>query len=182
MDICLLTFSIYIGSAIYTPGIPLIAAQFHVSDVAATLGLTLFVVGYGVGPMFLSPLSEIPQFGRAPVYIITLAIFVALQVPTALGKNLGTVASMRFLAGFIGSPPMATGGASVADLWAPEDRAAFLGLWGLAGMAGPAVGPIVGGFAAQAEGWTWTIWILMWLGGGSIAWLVLFMPETSPQT
>jgi DHA1 family multidrug resistance protein-like MFS transporter len=46
---CLLTFTIYVGSAIYTAGIPSITADFHVSTVAATLGLTLFVAGYGLG-------------------------------------------------------------------------------------------------------------------------------------
>jgi DHA1 family multidrug resistance protein-like MFS transporter len=46
---CLLTFTIYVGSAIYTAGIPYISADFHVSEVAATLGLTLFVAGYGLG-------------------------------------------------------------------------------------------------------------------------------------
>lgn len=47
-EICLLTFSIYIGSAIYTAGIQGVEKQFGVSQVAATLGLTLFVVGYGL--------------------------------------------------------------------------------------------------------------------------------------
>lgn len=47
--IWLLTFSIYIGSAIYSPGISGVSEEFHVSEVAATLGLTLFVLGYGLG-------------------------------------------------------------------------------------------------------------------------------------
>lgn len=48
-EIWLLTFAIYIGSAIYTPGIPGVSEQFGVSNVAAVLGLTLFVLGYGLG-------------------------------------------------------------------------------------------------------------------------------------
>lgn len=180
-NICLLTFSIYIGSAIYSPGIGLLAQQFGVSDVAATLGLTLFIVGYGVGPMFLSPLSEIPQFGRTTVYILAMLIFVCVQVPTALSKNLGALLPLRFLAGFVGSPPLATGGASVADMWAPEDRAVVIGIWGLAAICGPVLGPLLGGFAAQAENWPWTIWILLWLSGGSLAWLSFTLPETSAQ-
>lgn len=52
MLIWLLTFAIYVGSAIYTPGIPGVSEQFGVSSVAATLGLTLFVVGYGLGLYF----------------------------------------------------------------------------------------------------------------------------------
>lgn len=48
-EICLLTFGVYIGSAIYTAGIQDIEETFGVSQVAATLGLTLFVAGYGLG-------------------------------------------------------------------------------------------------------------------------------------
>ena len=44
-----MTFSVYIGSAIYSPGTPGVADHFGVSLVAATLGLTVFVAGYGVG-------------------------------------------------------------------------------------------------------------------------------------
>lgn len=143
-DICFLTFSIYIGSAIYSPGTALIAQQFGISDVAATLGLSLFVLGYGIGPMFLSPLSEIPQLGRTSVYIACLTVFVALQVPTALSENLGALLPLRFLAGFVGSPPLATGGASLADMWGPEDRGVVIGLWGLAAVCGPVLGPTIG--------------------------------------
>ena len=143
-DICFLTFSIYIGSAIYSPGTDLIAQQFGISDVAATLGLSLFVLVYGVGPMFLAPLSEITQLGRTSVYIACLTVFVALQVPTALSENLGTLLPLRFLAGFVGSPPLATGGASLADMWGPEDRGVVIGLWGLAAVCGPVLGPTIG--------------------------------------
>ncbi|EKM57364.1 uncharacterized protein PHACADRAFT_93065 [Phanerochaete carnosa HHB-10118-sp] len=178
-QICLLTFSVYIGSAIYSPGIGGISDQFGVSSVAATLGLTLFVVGYGVGPMFLSPLSELPQIGRTTVYILSLALFVVLQVPTALAKNLGALLPLRFVAGFAGSPALATGGASLSDIWAPEYRAVVIGLWSVAGVGGPVLGPLVGGFATQGEDWTWTIWILLWMSGATLIFLMLFLPETS---
>ena len=45
----LLTFTIYVGSAIYTAGIPYISEEFHVSTVAASIGLTVFITGYGLG-------------------------------------------------------------------------------------------------------------------------------------
>ena len=50
-QICLLTTSVYIGSAIYTAGLEGVEAQFHISPVKALLGLTLFVIGYALGPM-----------------------------------------------------------------------------------------------------------------------------------
>lgn len=48
--ISMLTFSVYIGSAIYTSAIPSLMAEFNVSLTVATLGLTLFVLAYGIGP------------------------------------------------------------------------------------------------------------------------------------
>lgn len=152
---------------------------FGVSQVAATLGLCLFVAGYGLGPMFWSPMSEIPQIGRNPIYIGTLAVFVALQAPTALASNFGMLLAFRFITGFFGSPVLATGGASLADIWNPKKRAYAMSIWGIAAICGPTLGPLIGGFAVQYGGtngtitapWTWPIWELMWLSAFCLVFL-----------
>lgn len=178
-EICLLTFGIYIGSAIYTAGIEDVTVVFGVSKVAATLGLTLFVAGYGLGPMLWSPMSEIPQVGRQPVYFGTLLIFVLFQIPTALATNFGMLLAFRFLTGFFGSPVLATGGASLSDIFTPKKRAYAISVWGVAAVCGPTLGPLIGGFAAEAKGWTWTIWELMWMSGFALVMIFFFLPETS---
>lgn len=177
--ICLLTFSVYIGSAIYSAGEQQIEQVFHVGQVAATLGLTLFVAGYGLGPMIWSPMSEIPQIGRNPVYIGTLIVFVFLQFAVIYAKNFGMLMAFRFLTGFFGSPVLATGGASLSDMYKPSKRAYAIGIWGLAAICGPVLGPLIGGFAAQHKNWQWPIWELMWLSGFALIVLIFFLPETS---
>ncbi|KAK6206983.1 multidrug resistance protein [Colletotrichum tabaci] len=178
-QICLLTASIYIGSAIYTAGLTDVMKVFGVSQVAALLGLTLFVAGYGLGPMIWSPLSEIPQVGRNPVYIGTLFVFFLLQIPTATSSSFGMLLAFRFISGFVGSPVLATGGATLVDIWSPKKRAYPIACWGIAAVAGPTLGPVVGGFAAMAKGWTWPIWELMWLSGLVFILLFFCLPETS---
>jgi len=185
--ICLLTTSVYIGSSIYTPGLESVMAVFGVSQVAATLGLTLFVAGYGIGPMLWAPMSEIPQIGRNPIYLGTLAVFVAFQAPTALASNFGMLLAFRFLTGFFGSPVLATGGASIGDIWSPKVRAYPMSIWGIAAICGPVLGPLVGGYAVQfapltdviTAPWSWPIWELMWLSGFCLVVLFFFFPETS---
>lgn len=49
-------------------------------------------------------------------------------------------------------------------------------------VAGPVFGPIVGGFAAAAKGWSWPIWELAWISGFSAVFLVFLLPETLPGT
>lgn len=39
--------------------------------------------------------------------------------------------------------------------------------------------PLVGGFAAEAKGWQWTIWELIWLSGFALVVCFFFLPETS---
>lgn len=68
------------------------------------------------------PLSKVPQIGSMPVYILTLALFVILQVSTALAANFSVLMTFRFLTGFIGSPILATGGATIVNLYAPKKR------------------------------------------------------------
>lgn len=119
------------------------------SNVAAVLGLTLFILGYGLGPMLWSPMSEVPFIGRSPVYIGTLALFVALQGATASAESYGALMILRFLTGFVGSPVFATGGASCTDMYKPAKRAYAISIWGIAAVCGPALGPILGGYVTQ---------------------------------
>jgi hypothetical protein len=85
------------------------------SEVQSTPDADHLVVGYGVGPLFLSPISEIPFIGRTTPYIITLVLFCAIQLPTAAVDHIAPFLILRFLAGFVGSPPLATGGESIAS-------------------------------------------------------------------
>ncbi|KXS94795.1 hypothetical protein AC578_4045 [Pseudocercospora eumusae] len=179
--ICILTFSIYIGSAIYATGVIGISEQFHVSHTVAVLGLSLFVFGYGLGPMVLAPFAEAPPIGRMPVYIITHLIFLFLNFGVVYAKNIGMLLAFRFLTGFFGSPVLALGGSSLADVWSPKKVTYAIGIWGNFAICGPVIGPLVSGFAVQAKGWKWSIWELIWLNGFCAVLLILCLPETSAE-
>ncbi|KAF7297113.1 Benomyl methotrexate resistance protein [Mycena indigotica] len=180
--ISFLTFSIYIGSAIYTSSIPGLMVEYNVSLTKATLGLTLYVVGYGLGPMFLSPLQELPLLGRNPVYMAGLLLFVIFQIPIVKATNMNTVLAMRFFTGFFGSPALATGGASMADIFPGSQLAYVLGVWALGAVAGPITGPVIGGFAAQAKSWRWPMMELIWITSFAVVFLSIFLPETYEPT
>ncbi|PPQ87955.1 hypothetical protein CVT25_001140 [Psilocybe cyanescens] len=180
--ISLLTFSVYIGSAIYTPSIPGIMQRFDVSRTTATLGLSLYVIGYGVGPLIFSPLSEIPSIGRTPIYMATLLIFALLQLPTIFAPNIHTLLAMRFFAGFFGSPALATGGASIQDMFPMVKLPYALISWSMAALCGPVLGPTIGGFAAMNKTWKWPIWELFWISSAAFSVLVFWLPETYAET
>ncbi|KAJ1024854.1 hypothetical protein NDA16_002894 [Ustilago loliicola] len=127
--ICLYTFTVYLGSAIYTPSTMGVMQQFNVSYAAASLGLALFVFGYG--------------------------------------------------AGFVGSPALATGGATLQDMYSIVKLPYGIALWVAAASMGPALGPLMGGFAAEAKTWRWPLWIQVWLVAPVLIIMILLLPETS---
>lgn len=175
------TFAVYAGSAIYTSSEPQVMARFHVGQSKASLPLSMYVLGYGFGPMIFSPLSEIPLFGRNVPYIVSLALFVILCVPTALVENYAGLLVLRFLTGFMGSPCLATGGATMQDMYSLLKLPYALTAWVAAAFAAPALGPLLSGFAVTAKNWRWSLWEIIWMAGPVFALMFVGLPETSPS-
>ncbi|KAK8246722.1 major facilitator superfamily domain-containing protein [Phyllosticta capitalensis] len=178
-QIYIYTLAVYMGSAIYAPSEQGVMNAFGVSIQQSAMGLSLYVAAYGIGPLLWSPLSEIPFIGRNPPYLITFGIFVILLVPDALAPNFDTLMAMRFLLGFFGSPCLATGGASLQDLYSFIKLPYALSVWALAATCGPALGPIISGFSVAAKNWRWSQWEMLWLSGPVWVVMFLFLPETS---
>lgn len=180
-EVCLLSLTIYIGSAIYIPGIEEIKDHFKVSQTVATLPLTLFVFGYGIGPMIFSPLSENARFGRSPIYFFTLFFFFVFQIPIALSSSITEMCILRFISGFFASPALATGGASIGDLLAIPYIPVGLCAWAGAAVCGPSLGPLIGAALVEAGGWRWPFWFMTIASGFTFLFLAFFFPESSSK-
>ena len=98
---------------------------------------------------------------RMPIYILMLAMFIILQVPTAIATNYGRLMAVCFLTGFFGSRILVTGGATSADMYAPKKRAYGMTLWGVFATCTPSLGPLLVSFSAHFKGWRWTIYVAL---------------------
>ncbi|KAJ5355648.1 hypothetical protein N7517_010257, partial [Penicillium concentricum] len=173
------TFAIYCGSSIYVPAESQIMEYFQVSQTKASLGLALYVLGYGLGPLLFSPLSEVPLYGRNIPYITSLTIFVVLCVPTALVDNYAGLMVLRLLQGFFGSPCLASGGASMTDMYSDIYLPLGLTSWVAAAYGGPALGPLLSAFSVAEKGWRWAMWEILWMSTPILVLMVICLPETS---
>lgn len=173
---------VYMGSAIYSASSIQFMETFGITQSVSSLGLGLYVLGYGIGPLFLSPLSEIPAIGRNPPYMVSFLLFVIISIPTALVNNVPGFMVLRFLQGIFGSPCIATTGASLGDITNLFHLPYLMMGWAMAGFVGPALGPIIAGFSVVAEDWHWSMWELLWASGPSFIIFLLFLPETSTPT
>ncbi|KAK2595965.1 hypothetical protein QQS21_006495 [Conoideocrella luteorostrata] len=177
--ICLYTFVVYTSSAIYTTSTQGVMEEFGVSQLKATLGLSMYVLGYGVGPLIFSPLSEIPRIGRNPVYIITMFLFVIISIPTAFAPNFAGLIVLRFLQGFFGSPCLASGGASLGDIYSMMAVPYAMVAWVSAAYCGPSIGPLLSGFAVPVKGWRWSLYESIWASAPVLLAMFISLPETS---
>lgn len=59
MQLCLYSMAVYGASSMYVPGEEGVMQRFHVGATPAAIGLAIYVLGYGMGPLLFAPLSEI---------------------------------------------------------------------------------------------------------------------------
>ncbi|GFF22544.1 caffeine resistance protein 5 [Aspergillus udagawae] len=179
IDVMLLNFSFYAASAIFTPSIPKIEEVFDATNAEGTLGLSLFVIAYGIGPLILSPLSSMPSIGRTPVYVLGSLAFCLFNIGTALARNLQTILILRFCGGLVGSAPISVGGATLMEVYDPGQIPYVIALYAVSGVCGPILGPILGTLVLERwKTWTATLWLLSGVTALTTVFIFFFLPET----
>ncbi|KAM0819225.1 putative Major facilitator superfamily (MFS) profile domain-containing protein [Seiridium cardinale] len=148
------------ASSILSPGISKLDEEFG-NDVTiiGSMTVSIYLLGYVVGPLFLAPLSEI--YGRKPVLGAANVFFCVWQIGCALAPNIATLIVFRFFSGLGGAGCLTLGGGVIGDMFQPDRRGFAMGIWTLGPLFGPTVGPLVGGFVADSIGWRWDFWIVL---------------------
>ncbi|KAI7363038.1 synaptic vesicle transporter [Hortaea werneckii] len=148
-----------LGSSIYTPGREDVMREFGVSREVSLLPYVLYVLGLACGPMLAAPTSE--QLGRRAVYLVAIPIFALFILGSGFSQSIAALTICRFFAGVFGSPGLSIGSATLSDIWRPNERAVPMAIYVTTPFLGPAIGPLVGGYAVWAYGWRWTEWVLL---------------------
>ncbi|KAF9892550.1 hypothetical protein FE257_001659 [Aspergillus nanangensis] len=167
------------ASSIFSTGTHQVSSQFHVGEEVGTLGTSLLLFGFGLGPLVWAPLSEV--YGRKPAVLAPYFIAAIFSFGTATAKDLQTIMLTRFFTGFFGSAPVTNTGGVLSDLWTAEERGAAIVGYAMAVVGGPVLGPIVGGAICQSYlGWRWTQYITGIMMMFFLAMDVVFLDESYP--
>ncbi|KAK0111172.1 hypothetical protein ONS95_001548 [Cadophora gregata] len=154
-----------------------IAKHFQVSEVAAGLVITLFLLGYCFGPLFWAPLSEF--YGRRWIFYISFTLYLVFNFLCAFANNFGALLVGRFLTGTMASAPLSNAPGVLADIWGPVERGNAMALFSMMTFIGPAIGPVIGGFLELKEDWRWIFYVMLWFAGVTEV-LMFTIPETLP--
>jgi multidrug resistance protein len=171
------TLNVTFASSAPSSSVPIIAHHFHVGREVGDLILSLFLIGYMLGPIFWGPGSEL--VGRRPIFIGTLAMYTIFHIGQACANNMTTLLVTRFICGFFAVAPLTNGIGVIADIWDPVSRGIATSMFASAVFLGPVLGPIVGSFITVSPlGWRWVFWVTMMFAGFCTLLALFFIPET----
>src|SRR5215468_12246592 len=166
-----------ISTDLYLPSLPSLARYFAVGVDDIQLTLSVFLVGLATAQLVYGPLSD--RFGRRPVLLVGLAIYVVASIVCMLSPSVPVLVVARFVQAVGACVGPVLGRAIVRDVHGREGAARVLAYMSAAMALAPAIGPILGGFLEEWFGWRANFLALVCYGilGAAITWQIL--PETN---
>ncbi|WGF86867.1 multidrug effflux MFS transporter [Marinivivus vitaminiproducens] len=161
---------------LYLPALPAIADDLATSAANAQLTIGLFFAGFAVMQLVCGPLAD--RYGRRPVLIGGLVIFLLTSAACALASTIEILLLARFGQAFGAACGPVIARAIVRDLYEPRDAGRVLGTIATAMALAPLVAPVLGGWLTVAFGWRSNFVLLTLIGVALIAVVIATVPET----
>jgi DHA2 family multidrug resistance protein len=144
-------FMIILDSTIVNIAFPTLRLQFGASLADAQWVISIYVMALGVTTPVSGFLAD--RFKIKRVYLLGLAIFTIGSFLCGLAPSLGWLIAARALQGFGGGIAQPLGPAQLYRAFPPKEQGTALGLFGLALVVAPALGPILGGWLVDLQIW-----------------------------
>ncbi|AFY91270.1 DHA2 family efflux MFS transporter permease subunit [Chroococcidiopsis thermalis] len=158
------------------------------NDIQATLGATVsevgwIVTGYAIANVVLIPLSAWlgDVFGKKTYFIFSMAGFTAASVLCGLSVNLPMLVIARILQGLFGGGLLAKAQAILFETFPPAEQGVAQSVFGVGVIAGPAIGPTLGGYLTDTLGWRWIFFINLPIGIIAVIMAIMFLRPDPPQ-
>ncbi len=160
----------------YLPALPVIAVDLEGSAGDIQLTLSAFMVAFGAGQIFYGPAGD--RFGRRPVILAGLAVYMVASVGCAFAAAAGHLIALRFLQGLAACGGVVLARTMVRDLAEKDQAARAMSLMLACTSIAPMLAPLIGGQILWFAGWRAIFWVLA--GAGVFAFVVAWakLPET----
>ena len=164
---------------LYLPALPSLQRNLGASIGATQLTLSALIICFGFGQLVCGPLAD--RYGRRPVLLTGLALYVVASVFSALSTGIETLIVWRALQGAAMAAAVTCGRSIVRDLYPPHEgaRVTSRALSGLGVIA--LASPLVGGVLVQWLDWHAALLALVVYGAGALAVIAWRFEETAPR-
>ncbi len=166
-----------LSTDLYLASLPSLATVFNVPVSTVQLTLTLFVISFGSAQLLVGPLSD--RFGRRPVLLTGLGLYVAASALCALSQSIELLIAARFLQALGCCAAVMIARAIVRDAYAPEHSARVIARASTWISLAPIIGPILGSWLQVTFGWRSAFVALGTFAACVMAACILRLPETN---
>jgi DHA1 family bicyclomycin/chloramphenicol resistance-like MFS transporter len=164
---------------LYLPALPALARDLQAPMAGAQATLSALLLAFGIAQLLLGPAAD--RYGRRPVLLAGLALFVAASIGSVLAADIGALVAWRALQGVGMGAAVVCARAVVRDLYRPAEGARAmsqaLSLLGLMALASP----LLGGVLAATLGWRAALAAIGVFGALCLAAVAWRLPETALQ-
>jgi DHA1 family multidrug resistance protein-like MFS transporter len=114
VSLAFVTLTAAFGSSIFSAALSSVVREYGISGEVGVLGVSLYVLGFALGPIVWAPISEL--YGRKYPLLVSSFGFSIFNLAVATGKDVQTIFICRFFGGFFGACPLTIVGAVFADM------------------------------------------------------------------
>lgn len=173
--LALITLSGTMAMHIFVPALPLAARDLGVAQGVVQLTLSTYVIGLALGQLTYGPISD--RFGRRPVLVGGLLIYLVASVAAYYAPDIGSLLVARFFQAIGGCSGLVLGRAIVRDTAGGMEAARRLSLMNLMTMAGPGLSPLIGAILVGLTGWRSIFAFVSIIGVLNLALIWMLLPR-----
>ncbi|WP_053040533.1 multidrug effflux MFS transporter [Staphylococcus haemolyticus] len=160
----------------FLPGLPELKNDFNTTTANAQLTLSLFMIGLGLGNLFVGPISD--SIGRKKPLVISIIIFALASLGIVFVENIWIMVFLRFVQGFTGGAGAVISRAIASDMYRGNELTKFLALLMLVNGVAPVIAPALGGLILSFAVWRMVFVILTLFGVLMVLGSLFKVPES----
>ncbi|MBL8519324.1 MAG: multidrug effflux MFS transporter [Betaproteobacteria bacterium] len=162
----------------YIPAFQAISTDLKASNLQMQQTFSVYLAAFGVMFLFHGALSD--SFGRKPIILAGLIVFLLGSVGCALSQTIGQLLFFRGVQGVSVGAGMVVGRAMVRDLFPVEESQRIMSMVTLWFGLAPAIAPMLGGYLYAHLGWHSIFWFIVAFTAFLIAMSAYAFHETHP--
>jgi len=162
-----------LDQTIVGPALPTIATKLAGNDLYVW-AITIYLLTSTITVPFWGKLSDL--YGRKPIFMIGIVIFLAGSALSGLSQSMGMLILFRGVQGIGAGTLFPVALAIIGDLFTPQERGKYQGLFGAVFGIAFIVGPLVGGFLTEQVSWHWIFYVNIPIGILSLYFIWRLLP------
>ena len=150
-----------LDQTIVGPALPTIVTQLSGNDYYVW-AITIYLLTSTISVPFWGKLSDL--YGRKPIFMLGIVIFLVGSALSGLSQNMGMLILFRGIQGIGAGSLFPVALAVIGDLFTPQERGKYQGLFGAVFGIAFVAGPLIGGFLTENWGWHWIFYVNIPIG------------------